>query len=255
MDVRLYALIVIYNRDPADSPSCEQLRQTPGARAVIVDNSTVDNEHYRYAAARGFGYVSMGRNAGLAAAYNRGIAWIKKHTDATHVVILDDDTTVPADFFEQTEAAIRTFDKAQVFLPRVKDEKGPLSPCRIDGWHVTRTDSPETLSAAELTAINSGMTVALSVFDRYRYDEGYFLDYIDHAFMRDMKAKGVSFAVTKVTLEQCFFGNQKGQRAAAKRRLRIFKQDFRRFCGNSLRGRCFATAVIIKRQLRLMLSR
>ena len=254
MDVRLYALVVIYNRDPADSPSCECLRQTAGCKAVIVDNSTQDNEHYRYAAARGFGYVSMGGNRGLAAAYNRGIGWIKKHTDATHVVLLDDDTTLPDGFWEQTAKAVAAFPHAQVFLPRVSDEQGWLSPCRIDGLRVTRTDKPEALPVAELTAINSGMTVDLAVFDRYRYDEGYFLDYIDHAFMRDMKARGVSFAVTKTVLQQRFFGNQTGQRAKAQQRLRIFKQDFRRFCGSSVRGRCFATAVIIKRQLKVWLS-
>jgi len=254
MDVRLYALVVIYNRDPADSPSCEQLRLDPAARAVIVDNSTVDNKHYRYAAARGFGYVSMGGNLGLAAAYNRGIGWIRKYTDATHVVLLDDDTTLPDGFLEQMAAAVNTFADAKVFLPRVHDEVGWLSPCRIDRLRVTRTDAPQALSREELTAINSGMVIDLTVFDDYRYDEGYFLDYIDHAFMRDMKAKGISFAVTKTTLEQQFFGNRKGDRAAAKRRLDIFKKDFRRFCGRSLYGRCFATAVIIKRRLRLWLS-
>ncbi len=254
MDVHLYALVVIYNRDPADSPSCEQLRQMPDAKAVIVDNSTDGREHYRYAAARGFGYVSMGGNRGLAAAYNRGIAWIKKYTDATHVVLFDDDTTMPEDFLEQTARSIVAFPEAQVFLPRVRDEKGWLSPCCIDGLRVTRADAPETLSAAQLTAINSGMAVDLAVFDRYRYDEGYFLDYIDHAFMRDMKARGVSFAVTKATLQQRFAGNQKGQRRQAQQRLRTFKRDFRRFCGPSVRGRCLAAAVIIKRQLKVWLS-
>lgn len=255
MNVRLYALLVIHNRACEDSPSCEQLRAMPTARAVIVDNSTEPNTNYRYAANRGFGYVSMDGNKGLAKAYNRGIVWIKKHTDATHVLLLDDDTTLPDGFLERTATVVEAHPEAGIFLPKVYDEKGLLSPCAIYGWRVRRLNGIGELTAQNVTGINSGMVLDLALFDSYRYDEGYFLDYIDHAFMRDMKARGVTVDVTKEELQQRFFGNQKGNKPAAKRRLCIFKQDFRRFCGGSLKGRLTAEVTILKRRLKIALSR
>lgn len=255
MEVSLYALLVIHNRRCEDSPSCEGLRRDPAARAVVIDNSTATNDNALYCAKRGFGYVTMGGNAGLAKAYNRGIRWIRQNTDATHVLLLDDDTTLPADFLESTAAFIAAHDEAAVFAPLVYDEKGLLSPCAIDGLLTSRVTDVHTLTAERFTAINSGLAIALSVFDDYAYDEGYFLDYIDHAFLRDMKARGVTFAVTKQTLHQRFSGNERGNKAAAKRRLHLFKQDFRRFCGGSLKGRLTAEAVIMRRHLKLWLSR
>ncbi len=254
VEVRITALVVIYNRRCEDSPSCEGLRADVLARAVIVDNSTEDNDNARWCAKRGFGYVAMGGNQGLSKAYNRGIAWIKENTDATHVLLLDDDTTLPEGFLTQTAAQIKSKDRADVFCPLVQDERGLLSPCHIDGLRVTRVTDPAQLTAPTFTAINSGLAINLRVFDDYAYDEGYFLDYIDHAFFRDMKARGVHFAVTGQTLSQRFSGNERGNKRAAKRRLAIFKSDFRRFCGRSLKGRLFAQAVIIRRRVKIALS-
>ena len=256
MEVRITALVVIYNRRCEDSPSCEALRTNVKARAVIVDNSTEENDNARYCAKRGFGYMPMGGNFGLAKAYNRGITWIKKNTDATHVLLLDDDTSLPEGFLENTAQAIRKRTDRQVFYPLVYDEKGLLSPCRIQGRHVTRLrEEDERIPDAAITAINSGLVIDLRVFDNYAYDEGYFLDYIDHAFFRDMKARGVLCAVTDQTLFQRFSGNERGNKQAAKRRLAVFKSDFRRFCGKSLKGRLFATAVIIRRRIKIALSK
>lgn len=254
MEVRITALVVIHNRRCEDSPSCEQLRADSAARAVVVDNSTEPNDNALYCARRGFGYVSMGGNMGLAKAYNRGIRWIREYTDATHVILFDDDTTLPDGFLENTARYISQTPEAQIFVPRVTDEKGLLSPCRIEGLRVTRVTAPEELTASALTAINSGMAMDVALFDDYRYNEAYFLDYIDHAFLRDMKERGVRIAVTRQMLTQRFAGNERGNRRAAKRRLAIFKQDFRRFCGTSPKGRMFAEAVIFRRRIKQMLS-
>ena len=254
VEVRITALVVIHNRRCEDSPSCEQLSADVKARALIVDNSTEPNDNALYCARRGFGYLSMGGNMGLAKAYNRGIAWITAETDATHVLLLDDDTTLPDGFLRETAQFIAQTEQAQIFAPRVNDERGLLSPCHIEGLRVTRVTSPEELTASTFTAINSGLVMDLKLFEDYRYDEAYFLDYIDHAFLRDMKDRHIRIAVTRQTLTQCFAGNARGNKQAAKRRLAIFKKDFRRFCGTSLKGRLFAEAVIIRRRLKLALS-
>lgn len=252
-EISIYALVVIYNRRCEDSPSCEALKGMPDARAVVIDNSTEENDNARYCAGRGFGYLGLGGNRGLAVAYNRGIAWIKAHTNATHVVLFDDDTVIPEGFLEETEKSIKANPKAKIFLPRVYDEVGLLSPCAIDGFRVRRIADVAELTPDNITAINSGMTIDLSVFKEYTYNERYFLDYIDHAFMRDMKGCAVSFAVTRQTLRQRFAGNERGNKRAVRRRFAIFKTDFRRFCGKSFKGRLMAEAVIMRRRLKMML--
>lgn len=255
MDIRLYALLVIYNRRCEESPSCEALRAMPDARALVVDNSTVPNDNAAYCARRGFGYAPMGGNVGLAKAYNRGIAWIKKNTTATHVLLLDDDTDIPEGYLEDMSAAAKRHPEKGIVLPLVYDEVGLLSPCAINGFRVSRIQDPHELTPSSITAINSGMMLDLALFKEYTYDEHYFLDYIDHAFMRDMKAKGVSFVVTECVLRQRFSGNERGNKKAARKRFHIFKSDFRLFCGKSFKGRLTATATIWRRRLKLLLSR
>ncbi len=255
VDVCIATLIVIHNRRCEESPSCEGLSSDPFAHVLVMDNSTEENDNALYCARRGFGYVTMGGNMGLAKAYNRGIAWIKENTDATHVLLLDDDTTLPENFVTSTAAFIQQTPQAQIFVPRVTDEQGLLSPCRIDGLHVTRVSAPEELTPETFTAINSGMVIDLTLFEEYAYDEAYFLDYIDHAFLRDMKEQHVRVAVTKQTLKQAFAANERGNKRAAKRRLAIFKQDFRRFCGKSFKARLYAEAVIIRRRIKIALSK
>lgn len=255
MDIRLYVLLVIYNRRCEDSPSCEALRAMPDVRAVVVDNSTVPNDNARYCARRGFGYTPMGGNKGLAKAYNHGIAWIKKNTTATHVLLLDDDTAVSDGFIDAMCEAAKRHPEHAIVLPRVYDEKGLLSPCAIDGFRVSRIADPDELTPSSITAINSGMMIDMKIFKEYAYDERYFLDYIDHAFMRDMKASGVSFVVTKERLQQRFSGNERANTKAARTRFHIFKSDFRRFCGRSFKGRLTATATIWRRRIKIWLSR
>lgn len=255
VEIQLGILLVIYNRACEDSPSCESLRATHQAQVVIVDNSTEENTNAAYAAKNGFGYIAMGGNVGLAKAYNRGVRYLKEHTSATHVLLLDDDTTPPEEFFSLMRQAVENEPTATVFLPRVRDEKGWLSPCRIEGLRVTRIHDPAELTAQTVTGINSGLVIDLKVFEDYAYDEGYFLDYVDHAFLRDMKKRGAHICVTKAVLNQRFAANARGARKAKKIRFRIFKKDFRRFCGTSFQGRMTAWAVIMRRRIKLWLSR
>ncbi|MBQ9413537.1 MAG: glycosyltransferase [Clostridia bacterium] len=253
MDVKVYALLVIHERDCAASPSCVALRRDR-IPAVVVDNSVSKNNNYRYCANAGFAYRSMGGNRGLAVAYNAGIRYLRSKTDATHVMILDDDTRLPDGFFERTATAVAADPNAVVWLPRVMDERGLLSPCQIHGFHVSRLPETATPSQEVISGINSGMTIALSFFDTYVYDEGYFLDYIDHAFLRDVKATKGRIVTTEETLQQSFAGNTRGNKKAAAKRFHIFKQDFRRFCGRSIRGRLYAAYVIGRRRMRLWLK-
>ncbi len=252
--VSLAVLLVIYNQNGSDSPACEVLRRRDDVTVVVADNSTSDYQNADYCREAGFAYLPMGGNQGLSKAYNRGIRYLREQTDATHVVLLDDDTTLDEDYFSVLRQAIAQHPDTRIFLPLVQDEVGYLSPCRIEGYAVSRIRSPGELDPAQITGINSGMALALSLFERYQYDEAYFLDYIDHAFLRDMKRRGEPIQVIDVTLRQRFSGNDHSDYRATLRRFSLFKRDFRLFCSDTLRGRLYAETFLAMRRVRLFLS-
>lgn len=249
----LYALVVVHNCRAGDSASLVSLRSQGRERVLVADNSEGDFGNAAACGEAGWLYLPLHGNRGLAVAYNRGIDYLREHTDCTHVLLLDDDTTLPESFWEGTERDIERAAGDGVFLPQVRDEKGILSPCRICGFRVTRVRRPEELPQEELTGINSGMVVPLSVFRQIRYDEGYFLDYIDHAFLREIKARRIPIFLTGQRLTQRFADNDRADRAARRRRARLFAADFRRFCGDSPRGRLVAALVTAYRRWRAVL--
>ncbi len=250
----LYVLLVIYNQNGSDSPACEVLRTREDVGVLVVDNSTLDYQNAQYCKQAGFSYLSMEGNKGLSKAYNRGIRYLKEHTDATHVILLDDDTTLGDDYFSVLLRGISEHPDTRIFLPLVQDEVGYLSPCKINGYAVSRITSTEELDRDNITGINSGMALSLSLFDTYQYDETYFLDYIDHAFLRDMKRKGEPIRVIHTMLKQRFSGNDHSNYQATLTRFALFKRDFFLFCSDSAKGRLYAYAFLAVRRIRLFLS-
>jgi hypothetical protein len=74
-----------------------------------------------------------------------------------------------------------------------------------------------------VSAINSELAVYRREFADYRYDEGQFLDYGDHAFLRDIIGhERVRICIQEnVVLKQAFSVSARQSRAAALQRYRI----------------------------------
>jgi GT2 family glycosyltransferase len=167
------------------------------------------------------------------------------------LILLDDDTALNDEYFLALRSAAARRD-ADVYLPRVRDSRGLLSPCRIRGHRVRRlTDA--ACWRQEYTAINSGMALRLPIIGDLRWDEGYFLDYVDHAFVRSLKAAGATFEVLDVELVQAFSNNDRGDATAALRRFCLFRADFSRFCADGPAGRTYGALYLCKRSLVLAL--
>ncbi len=228
-----WVLLVIYQKNGADSAACRALRDMHYSSVLVVDNSREDFGNEAYCAEAGFAYLSMHGNAGLPKAYNRGIEWLKGRAEA--VVLLDDDTTLSADFFEALRRAQTEHPEGRIFLPSVYDAVGLLSPCRVTSSGFARAEHPEDIPPACRSAINSGMAVDLRVFDGYRYDERYFLDFVDHAFLRDMRKRDVPIVLTGARLQQQFSGSSAYEAAAARARFALFRRDGAVYYGHGLR--------------------
>ena len=251
--MNICAVIVIYNKGCDESKAVQCLKNIEGIKMVIADNSTQEYRNGSRAGEQGWQYINMGGNKGLAKAYNRAID-DARDTDAL-ICLFDDDAAVDRKYFESLEEAALREPGSKVFLPLVYDAHGLKSPCMIKGYAVKRVNSLSGIPPGGISGINNGMAIRKEVFESYRYDEGYFLDYIDHDFLRSMKRLGSRISVFDARLEHdMFFESGDGDLDGVAVRFSIFKRDFSRFCGRSLKGRCAYHLGII-RQLVFFLLR
>jgi hypothetical protein len=118
-----------------------------------------------------------------------------------------------------------------------------------------RVKDAEALPEKGISAINSGLAIRLRVFRDYRFDEGQFLDYVDHAFLRDIAGyeRKRIFIMKDVTLRQRFSGSEKQSRAAAMARFAIFKKDIACFCAKYGISGWSRMILLAKRRIGLML--
>ncbi|MEA4965621.1 MAG: hypothetical protein VB055_07360 [Oscillospiraceae bacterium] len=226
----IYPVIVIYNCRCEDSPSCSALLRL-GISPLIVDNSTADYGNEAFCLAHGLVFLPMHGNAGLTKAYNAALDSLRSR-DGT-VIWLDDDTELNQDYLNTLDGALSAEPETQIFLPLVVslgDRRKLLSPCIYGKFRMKRADSCDALRGAHISAINSGMAVRLSVYDRYRYDEALFLDYVDHDFMLTAMASGLRYAIMEhATLYQNFSGDTVAGSSQIMSRFSIFKKDYLAF--------------------------
>lgn len=223
------ALVVVYNKPLSQSKTIHSLSGAHGIEVYIADNSTVDCGNREFASARGYHYFDMGGNAGLSRAYNRVISALEK--DDGLICLFDDDTTIDKAYFDVLKKDASAYKHIDIFAPVVKDKKGILSPCIFNGIRGKRVKRLENIQRRGVSAINSGLAIRLRVFRNYRYDEGLFLDYVDHAFIRDVADNdGSKIHILNISLKQSFSGSESVSKEDILNRYRTFKKDLLYFC-------------------------
>ena len=238
----MYAVLVVYNKPLALSSSFQSALKEPDVQLLVVDNSTDESlSNQEEARQAGAWFLSMDGNRGLSRAYNAAFDYLKTKA-GDWVVLLDDDTTVPAAYWKQ----LRQQNPDAVLLPVVRTSEGRMiSPAEM------RHDIPHPAhswdSIEHITGINSGMAIPKQVADSYRYDERLFLDFIDHQFLKDMRETGHRIRVLPADLKQDFSA-ERPDRATCRQRLRIQKKDLAVYYGRRSWKACF---LIMKRKLRL----
>ena len=245
MSINFFAVMVIYNRNLNDSLSFSSLKNT-GVEIFVCDNSTKDMKNSTFESER-VHILSMGGNVGLSKAYNKAVESIDGRDG--YICFFDEDTAVPENYFALMEKEIEKTG-ADILLPCVFDRNGYMSPCKISGVSVSAISSLEELNEDNISGINSGMAVKAEVFKAYRYDENYFLDFIDHKFLSDMKKQKRKIAAAKsVELKQSFSANDFSDIKAARRRFAVFKKDYSLFCrqAGGLKNKLIGALVIAKR--------
>ena len=226
----VYGILVLYNKNAAQSRAYCCLKNYKNVDLIVCDNSTKDYANKLLVEQDGYIYLNMHGNVGLSKAYNRALDKIKESDPSYkgYIMLLDDDTYIPAEYFQALSAAIKRYG-SHIFLPIVKDEIGVLSPSMMKKYYCHRAiGDVHRIKKTEICGINSGMAIRKDVFDDYRYNEDLFLDYVDHNFIRDMRKKNVQITILDVTLHQKFSSNSDSKEKALIR-FSIFKKDINAF--------------------------
>lgn len=246
--------VVLYNRRCEDAKSLAALTgpDTNGFSVRIYDNSTVPEikeSNRKYCDIHRFSYTDMKGNRGLAAAYNAAVSALPEDG---RLLLLDQDTTLPEDYFPKLFASIQEHPDVPVHVPVVRSRSGILSPASIRGHRVSRLKDLAPGVYPDITAINSGMTVHACAYDRAGpYAEAYFLDYIDHEFIRRYRKTGGKIAVFDATLIQDFSDDEHMDRESDLARFAIYRKDMHRFCSDTIGGRVYSCAKILYRAIKL----
>ncbi|WP_308687297.1 glycosyltransferase [uncultured Treponema sp.] len=198
-------------------------------RIVFCDNSTdAEIKSFNVSFAENlkndrFFYLDMHGNKGLSKAYNSTIANLSL-SENDFVVIFDQDTVIPQNMQFQYENFISENKDADIICPVVLDSVGVMSPSIASGTkfrHIVSISEINEKNLSSYSFINSGMCIKRNVFDRIKYEENLFLDFVDHDFILSAKKNGVKIKLCKkVVLNQNFSGVTKN----------TYNQDFSRFC-------------------------
>lgn len=243
----LYAVIVVYNIAVEKSLTYKCICDS-GVNIIVCDNSTRDCKNGDFCKGKpNIEYINMGGNVGLPKAYNAAIEKISGK-DAI-VCIFDDDTEIPADYFAKVLKAQKNREY-NIFVPMVYDEVGLLSPSIMKKNFMHRADNLQQIGE-NIAAINSAMAVRTSIYDSFRYDENMFLDFVDFAFIREMRSRGEKlFVMEDVIIHQTFSANV-DSRESAQIRFKILKKDLKYYYKDA---KLYYFYVITKRKLRLCLK-
>ncbi|WP_289183776.1 glycosyltransferase [uncultured Dubosiella sp.] len=247
--IPIYAILVDYNKPLETSPSYQALTRQKDIVTIVCDNSTKPTIDQKKVQSDGNVYLSMHGNRGLSKAYNRALDFIQEENPVMEgfVMLFDDDTTIPDDYFSCVRKAIRE-NNADIYLPLITDghpEQGYLSPSLMQDVYLHRAKEPWKLSNEEICGINSGMVIRLSLFSDYRYNEDLFLDHVDHDFIRSMRKRNARIQILDTLLQQTFSAYETDGKKALKR-FHVFKKDIHEFYKGSFKERLYCEYVILR---------
>ena len=227
----IYAAIVLYNKNCADSVTIQSLQKwstQKTIRVVIFDNSISDFGNEKFCTEHNYKYLTYHENKGLSFAYNRIIENIQADSD-DYVLILDDDTELTEEFLREIVfcekkdinlPVVRSIQDGHIFSPSIKKN-------RIRSIVI---QSVNELEGNQITAINSGMVIKASVFESIRYNESLFLDCVDHDFMDQVNERGYEIKILQSLIFQNLSRQNIKNNESTKARMIIYGKDFKKYC-------------------------
>ena len=190
---KVSVIIILYNPDEDEIKNVQRLSGIHNG--IIVDNSPVPA--FKDTLLNKMSYVALGRNAGIAEAQNIGLRHLLNHSDATHIVFLDQDSTVP-DTYPQDIA--EAFDCIRKDIPNL-GFLGPMTENKETGReyrsviHKDRLLQDGFILRREI--ISSGGCTARDVLEDVGLnEERLFIDYVDFEWCWRARSKGYVCGLT-----------------------------------------------------------
>jgi len=199
---RLGALVVLFRPSAANVDHVVQLAALC-APTVVVDNSPIPDPtvHERLGGSAAT-IVVNGNRGGIGGAFNLGIGKLRT-LGATAAVLLDQDSNVPARFFETLAQACAGLGVTDYIVgPRVFDINAQrcvraMTFTRLR-LHIRAVDDcpPSTLLPCSFL-LSSGSVVSLAAFERIgSFREDYVVDHVDSDYCLRARSCGVTVAMT-----------------------------------------------------------
>lgn len=250
VNMKINAIVAVYNKRISDVPLLNMKCKNAEVQFICCDNSTENGFKQTNAALASCDpsvkYVDMGGNHGLSKAYNHAV----ELSDGDAICFFDDDTYIPEDYFEVVGRYL-AMDCHSVYLPLIYSNGKLLSPLKA-GRIVIRRFKGRTLSFENcaVTGFNTGMFMSREIAKAVMHDEELFLDFVDHAFCRDVVEAGYSIQVVKdIELDQDY-SRETDSCASALHRARIANSDVRKYYSRSIVGRLYADVYLFYLRLR-----
>lgn len=176
-------IIPLYNKTLKEIPVLSVAINDQRAHCIICDNSTdaiVKEKNISDSACLDrLTYIDMKGNAGISKAYNRAL---EKGTSEL-ICLFDDDTKVSSSYIDCILSAHEKHPEA-ILVPIVKSDNKVLSPLACYGPIIKRCRKLNKISESHITAFNTGLAIPRKIIMEIGFDEGQFLDFVDHAFFR-----------------------------------------------------------------------
>jgi GT2 family glycosyltransferase len=197
----LSIIIVVYNQKIDECASFRSIISMKVSNfnldIFIYDNSTlpqtmVENKSFTIK------YYHDSKNSGVSKAYNQG-AMHAMAKNKSWVLLLDQDTLLPANLLQEYEKVISTNSELMLFVPILKLKNGIIfSPCRYRfkrGFFVKEIN-PGIHNLKSLSPVNSGMLINLNAFNTVGgYNNNVKLDFADFQFIERFKKKYPKFYI------------------------------------------------------------
>lgn len=197
--MQVVAVVVTYHPDLAVLGNLLNRLVLQADGIVVVDNGSADEVTAALVSHEGerFRFLSLGRNVGIAAAQNEGIACARK-MGASHVVLFDHDSDPRQDMLPHLKASLSRLQaqgcRVASIGPCYIDERQANPPpfIRVRGLRLVRCLAPESGDAVSVDyLIASGCLIPLTVLDDVGgMDASLFIDYVDIEWGLRARSKG-----------------------------------------------------------------
>lgn len=215
-------VIVLYQRKPEESPAFRVLRElneTVRLNLFIYDNSPVGSD----TSASFIIYQHDPGNSGVSKAYNEACRFAAEKK-LRWLMLLDQDTTFDVSFFETLFVSVTAHPSEVVFVPKLYDKTGMISPFRWrSGRGIRIKDTNHRLRFNSYRFVNSGSLIRRDAFEKAGgYLESIPLDFSDIAFQERIRKTAEHFVVADIKLEHDFSGSARSSASKALTRFRFF---------------------------------